>query len=222
MINGMHYCRHPLLFVLIAANLMVTACTAPEEPARISNMKNGNESVTLERSYEEVFAFEVLPATGPGTIPESGNTVDLLLNMPYLLTSGLIPPEFVINELLSKGLNDAGMSGGVQWEPYQLRPGDFDALATALQQAYTYGELKYKAPDTWVRNFQDWHVWVMYVKHGIPWEEHKRLNDAMVTIEKALQEAERAGDKVRMNKLHLASLKAGGELSEFTMRYLKK
>jgi len=62
----------------------------------------------------------------------------------------------------------------------------------------------------------------MYVKHGVPWEEHKRLNDAMVAIEKALQEAERAGDEGRMNELHLTSLKAGGELSEFIMRHLQK
>ena len=197
MVNRIHDYRQPLLYVLIAANLTVAACIDSEEPARIDNMKNGNESVMLKRAYDEVLAFEVLPATGPGTIPESGNTVDLLLNMPYLLTSGLIPPEFVINELLSQGLNDAGMSGGVQWEPYQLRPGDFDALAQALQQAYTIGELEYKAPDTWVRNFQDWHVWVMYVKHGVPWEEHKRLNDAVVAIEKALQRVERAGDEAR-------------------------
>ena len=201
---------------------MVAACTDSEEPARIDNMENGNESVTLERTYDEVFAFEVLPATGPGTPPESGNTVDLLLNMPYLLASGLIPPEFVINELLSQGLNDAGMSGGVQWEPYRLRPGDFDALAQALQRAYAHGELRYKAPDAWVRNFQEWHVWVMYIKHGVPWEEHKRLNDAMVAIENALEEAERAGDAERVNELHLASLKAGGELSEFIMRDLEK
>ena len=184
-------------------------------------MENGNESVTLERTYDEVFAFEVLPATGPGTTPENGNTVDLLLEMPYLLTSGLIPPEFVINELLSQGLNDAGMSGGVQWKPYQLKRGGFDALAQALQRAYAHGELRYKAPDAWVRNFQDWHVWVMYVKHGVPWEEHKRLNDAMVAIENALQEAERAEDAGRVNDLHLASLKADGELSEFIMRYLE-
>ncbi len=178
--------------------------------------------MTLERTYDEIFAFEMLPATGPGTIRDSGNMVDLLLNMPYLLTSGLIPPEFVINELLSNGLNDAGMSGGVQWEPYQLRPGDFDALSEAFIQAYACGELRYKAPDAWVKNFQDLHVWAMHVKHGVPWEEHKRLNDAMVAIENALQEAERAGDAGRVNELHLASLKAGGELSEFIMRYLDK
>jgi hypothetical protein len=210
------------LFVLVAANLMVAACTDSEEPARIDNMENGNESVTLERTYDEVFDFEVLPTTGPGTTPESGNTADLLLNMPYLLTSGLIPPEFVINELLSQGLNDAGMSGGVQWEPYRLRPGDFNALSEALKQAYAHGELRYEAPDSWVRNFQDGHVWVMYVKHGVPWKEHKRLNDAMVAIENALQEAERTGDSRRMNELHLASLKADGELSEFIVRYLNK
>ena len=122
-INRIQVCRRALLFVLMAANLLVSACTGPDQPARIDHTEDENEFVTLERSYDEIFSFAVLPATGPGTIPERGNTVDLLLNMPYLLTSGLIPPEFVINELLSHGLDDAGMSGGVRWDTGTGVPG---------------------------------------------------------------------------------------------------
>jgi hypothetical protein len=44
----------------------------------------------------------------------------------------------------------------------------------------------------------------------------------MIAMENALQEVERAGDAGRVNELHLASLKACGELSEFIMRYLKE
>lgn len=207
----------PLLF----AALMMAACTDSNLPTRNNKNNEGNTPVTIERSYDEVFAFEVLPATGPGTIPGSGSTVDLLMNMPYLLTSGLIPPEFVINELLSQGLNDAGMSGGVHWTPYRLKPGDFDALVKALQKAYQFGPLEYREPDGWVKDFQDWHVWVMHIKHGVPWKEHKRLNDAMVTIETAQREAERSGDEARIEELHLESLKAGTELSEFIMMHVK-
>jgi len=179
-------------------------------------------TMILERGYEEVFPFEILPATGPGTIRERGNTADLLMHVPYLFTSGLIPPETILNELLSRGLADAGMSGGAQWEPYTLKPGGFDRLVQELVKAYTYGSLEYQEPDAWVRNFEDWHVWVMYVKHGVPWEEHKRLNDAVVAIEKAMKIAKENNDEARVNELHLKNIKAGTELSDYVMWYLSK
>lgn len=204
--------------ILLALNIV--ACTDSKEAAEQTESEEGLGNMALVRNYDEVFSFELLPATGPGSIAESGNTVTLLMNIPYLLSSGLIPPEFVVNELLSRGLNDAGMSGGAQWAPYRLKQGDFDALVDALKEASTLGDLEYREPDAWVKNFEDWHVWVMYEKHGVPWEEHKRLNDVTVAIEQAMRIAEQGNDEARLNELHLEYIKAGADLSEFTMKYL--
>ena len=74
------------------------------------------QPVLLKRNYNDIFSYEILPAMGTGTLKQQGNTKDLLKNIPYLLSSGIIPPEFVVNEILSKGKVDAGMSGGATWE----------------------------------------------------------------------------------------------------------
>jgi len=196
----------------------VVACSENNhDPVRESKV-----SVILERSYDEVFPFELLPATGPVVTRESGNTVDLLVQVPYLFSSGLIPPESILNELLSTGLADAGMSGGVQWEPYSLKPGGFDSLAQELASAYAQGGLEYRQPDAWVRNLEDWHVWVMFIKHGVPWEEHKRLNDAVVAIENKMKAAKENKDEAQLNELHLQNIRAGTELSEFIMENLNR
>jgi hypothetical protein len=144
------------------------------------------------------------------------------MQVPYLFTSGLIPPESILNELLSRGLADAGMSGGAQWEPYVLKPGGFDGLVQELVKAYSHGPLEYREPDAWVRNFEDWHVWVMYVKHGVPWEKHKRLNDAVVAIENKMKIAKANKDEAQLDELHLQNIRAGTELSEFIMEYLNQ
>jgi hypothetical protein len=175
-----------------------------------------------ERSFRESFNFEVLPGTGPGSALNHGNTITLLLEMPYLFSSGLIPPESIINELLSRGSRDAGMSGGLQWASYRLKPGEFDALVQELMSAYPHGPLVFQEPDAWVKSFEDWHVWVMYMRHGVPWKEHKRLNDAVVALEKAMAKARKDSDEARLNALHLEYIQAGTQLSEFMMEHLNK
>jgi len=207
-----------LFLVAIFLALFDIACSIEEQKLAYKR----EITATLERNYEAVFPFEILPATGPGTISESGNTVDLLMHVPYLFASGLIPPESVLNELLSRGQADAGMSGGAQWEPYTLNPGGFDALVQELVEAYAQVPLEYREPDAWVRSFKDWHVWVMYVKHGVPWEEHKRLNDAVVAIENKIKSAKENKDEVQLNELHLQYIRAGTELAEFIVEYLNK
>ena len=181
----------------------------------------GDQSNLPERNHNEAFEFEKLPATGPGTIKQRGDTIDLLQSIPYLLTAGVIPPEFVINEILSKGKVDAGMSGGAIWKPYKLKAGSFNSLRKELEASSGTGTLTYKQPDQWVKNFEDWNVWVMYIKYGIPWEEHKRLNDAVVVLEKQMEAAKERNDEVKINEIHVKIIAAGTELSEFIMRHRK-
>jgi hypothetical protein len=62
----------------------------------------------------------------------------------------------------------------------------------------------------------------MYIKHGIPWEEHKRLNDSVVAIEKELETAKENNNSPRINELHIKYVEEGTKLSEFVMRHMKK
>jgi hypothetical protein len=177
--------------------------------------------ITIERNYDEVFQFEILPAMGPDTIQMESATAELLSNIPYLFSSGMVPPAFVVNEILSKGKIDAGMSGGAIWKPYKLKKDNFVPLLKELQNISSLSPLIYREPDGWVKNYEDWNVWVMYIRSGIPWQEHKRLNDAVVSLENQMEVAKQNRDEGKINELHLKSIAAGTELSEFIMRNRK-
>ena len=58
-------------------------------------------------------------------------------------------------------------------------------------------------------------------KKGIPWKEHKQLNDIVVSLESEMGEAKTNGDKQRINTLHLQIVEAGTNLSEFVMENLQ-
>ena len=169
------------------------------------------------KSYSDLIKYQILPPMGPEEIEAEGNTVDLLRNIPYLFSSGLIPPINVINEILAKGLSDAGMSGGVRWPPYQIDPKSFEELLVQLKASEHYKSLEYIEPDSWVHGFEDWNVWVMYIKKGIPWKQHKKLNDIVVNLEREMREAKAHDDEQRINDLHLKTIEAGTNLSEFFM-----
>ena len=51
---------------------------------------------------------------------EDWNVADLLFDIPYFFLAMIIPPMAVVNEVLQKGVVDAGMSGGCKWKPFQL------------------------------------------------------------------------------------------------------
>jgi len=178
--------------------------------------------VIIERSHDDQFEFTILPPTGSGEIVEKVNTAKLLINIPYLLTSGIFPPEKVLNEVLSKGVSDAGMSGGARWKPYKIKTGDFKSVFKEVKSLSTLANLEYIEPDDWVKTFEDWNVWVMYVKHGIPWKEHKRLNDIVVAIEKELDIAKSNNNEDKIFELHLTYVEEGEKLSEYVMRHMKK
>jgi hypothetical protein len=204
-----------ILIILILSLSIISCSEGPGLPTSV------NQPKLPERNHNEAFSFEILPATGPGALNQHGDTRALLQSIPYLLTSGIIPPEFVLNEILSKGKVDAGMSGGVIWKPYKLNTGSFISLVKELEASSEGGALIYKQPDQWVNSYEDWNVWVMYIKHGIPWEEHKRLNDAVVVLENQIETAKNRNDEAEMRELHLKIVAAGTELSEFIMKHRK-
>lgn len=183
--------------------------------------QNKEAIVTFERSYTDIFEYEILPATGSNEIVEKGNTAQLLINIPYLFTLGVFPPETVLNEILSKGISDAGMSGGARWKPYKIYHDDFELIFGEVKSLSKLNNLEYIEPDSWVKSFEDWNVWVMYIKRGIPWEEHKRLNNSVIVIEKELKEAEKNNNVDKINELHVKYVVEGMKLSEFIMRHMK-
>ena len=203
-----------IFFVLISI-ILLFSCSEQENVHNIQG-----DTVILERNYSDDFEFVIMPPTGTHEVVEIGNTAKLLTNIPYLYTSGIFPSVEVLNEILSKGISDAGMSGGVKWEAYKVSDDDFDLIFKEVKFLSPFTELEYRKPDDWVKNYEDWNVWVMFIKHAVPWEEHKRLNDIVVVIEKEMELAKR--NKADINELHMKYIVEGTKLSEFIMRHMNK
>ena len=81
-------------------------------------------------------------------------------------------------------------------------------------------KLEYIKPPDWVGNFDDWHVWVMEYRHGVPWQKHKELNDAYICIENKMLKAYEEGNDKEGERLHLQVIKLGNELADYTQQYL--
>ena len=66
-----------------------------------------------------------------------------LLDIPYLFISGIIPPLAVLNDVLSRGGGDGGMSPGASWEPLTLTEAEYSELVEELLTLDTADAKKY-------------------------------------------------------------------------------
>jgi hypothetical protein len=110
-------------------------------------------------------SFAVLGGVG-GSSEEQGTVVDLLSAIPYLLTAQLVPPLHVVNDLLMKGIYDAGMSGGCEWEPFHIDASEWNDFRRALAEPHSGAACEFVEPPDWVKTYDDWHSWVMTFKYG--------------------------------------------------------
>jgi hypothetical protein len=57
---------------------------------------------------------------------------DLVLDIPYLMPWGVIPPLHVLNEYLLGGGDTGGMSPGTKWKPFQITAEEYAELVDYL------------------------------------------------------------------------------------------
>jgi hypothetical protein len=61
-----------------------------------------------------------------------GTLADLVLDIPYLLPWGVIPPLHVLNEHLATGGTNGGMGPGTTWKPLTITPDEYTDLVAYL------------------------------------------------------------------------------------------
>lgn len=114
----------------------------------------------------------------------------LLDSIPYLLTNGLVPPLRVLNTVLRMGSEEAGMSGGCSWEPFELTTGEFHELVDELEARPSGGsQLRFVEPPKRVTTPKEWHVWCAEHLQSIPSEENRRLLTELEDLEAAMRQA---------------------------------
>ena len=68
---------------------------------------------------------------GPA-IKRKAPLTEFLLDIPYLLDRGVIPPFHVLNEVLSNGGNNGGMGPGTTWRRFTLQETEYGELVMGL------------------------------------------------------------------------------------------
>ena len=165
-------------------------------------------------------SYTVLGGMG-GEFPADGTVADLLLEIPYLLTARIVPPLHVVNDLLAKGLDDAGMSGGCEWKPLQITQSEWEELASHLTSLPDDEACEFVQPPEWVQTVEDWQAWIMIHKYGFP-DEFRVIEREVRDLENARKKALNEGNEDLVLELHLRVIEAGERLSELVMSHRNK
>ena len=162
-------------------------------------------------------AFLVTGGMG-GESQQAGTVADLLMAIPYLLVARITPPLHVVNDILDRGRSDSGMSGGCQWDPFQITATEWVDVAAVLKSMPDDKACEFVQPPSWVETADDWHAWVMMHQYGLP-DEFRALEREVRDLERARTEAMSEGNQALVDELHLRVVIAGGKLSDVLMRH---
>lgn len=165
-------------------------------------------------------SFSVLGGVG-GSTKQRGTVADLLDAIPYFLSPQLIPPLHVVNDLLRRGVRDAGMSGGCKWEPFEITHPEWVDLANDLKALTSERACKWVEPPEWVKTYDDWNAWVMIFKYGYP-EDFREIERECRDLERAHKQATKDGNVDLAEELRLRALEADTKLAQFVMRHRRK
>jgi hypothetical protein len=162
-----------------------------------------------------------LPPIGSDDQPYKATIIEFILDIPYLLNYGLVPPLHILNEIFKTGFEDAGMSGGCKWEPFKIDQNEYEEIVKTLfavsQKSYSLIE-----PPEWVKNPEDWHIWCQEYEMAIPHETFYRLSMEDKKWSKLKRQAEESGNNDLAIEYHLKGLETGEQLVEFITPYIEK
>ena len=163
--------------------------------------------------------YTPLPAVGPDDLSEvSGSLLEFVLDLPYFLTFDLIPPLTVLNEVFLRGLEDAGMSGGCRWEPFEISKQEYVELVASLKRE----GFRETSPPTWVKSEEDWNVWKYEYELGVPSKEHYRLHRKTSKWSSLAEQALQKGQKAEWEEYIVKCSEASRREQEFMQPYIDK
>lgn len=144
--------------------------------------------------------FIRFPSVGGQGTETEGSVADLVRAIPYLLVTRIMPPLSVLNEALSTGERDAGMSGGCRWAPFELSQSEWEELLAALATAGG-GSVRFVAPPEWVSTLEEWSYWTYEYCYGIPAARNMEVCREIARLEEERSSAEARGDGERAVEL---------------------
>jgi len=153
-------------------------------------------------------------ALGRGKKRAAGTVTELLIGGPYpCLSPPEIPPLAVVNEMLAKP-GGGGMNGGRRWRQFALSADDYTELVADLVSSHGYTVVDVPA---WVANGDDWHVWIMERRWGVPSGPQRSLNQRARDLKQQLEEAraDPATPARQLAALYLQATRADEDAEQF-------
>jgi hypothetical protein len=106
------------------------------------------------------------------------------------------------------------MNGGRRWTPFAIGEADYEELVHDLVGAYGFERVDVPG---WVSSREDWHMWLMERRWGVPAQPHRRLREHARELADRLERAQ--GDpgvpRERLAQLFLAAKRAQDEADHF-------
>lgn len=136
---------------------------------------------------------------------------------------GYIPPLNIINLFLASGIDEAGMSGGAEWEPFTIDKKEYDEILARLKHRTYHGSELYNLSliEEAINTKNEWFVKVMEHKHGIPFARHLELMEREQSLLHQSTEAYDQGNKELGESLHIQWYQSANELNDFCDEYYK-
>ena len=106
----------------------------------------------------KVITFNVLSGIPEFNVLKTAPLIELIQDIPFLLSYKIIPSFKILNGILKSGVVNAGMDGGCEWLPFDVSIQEYEELVTELINFNSY--LSQAEPPDWVNNYPDWQAWV--------------------------------------------------------------
>jgi hypothetical protein len=107
-------------------------------------------------------------------ITAEGTVKELISWVGYVLVRKYIPPLSTMNDFFKRGHLSNGFNGDTYWEPFELRPNEYDALVAELLTDKKAGYQILDAPD-WIATEVDWTAYTTWHDFGVPLEPHRQM-----------------------------------------------
>ena len=153
-------------------------------------------------------------ALGRGRSSASGSVADLLTGGPYpSLSQPEVPPLAIVNELLGAP-GGAGMNGGRRWRPFALSAGEYGELVNELVASRGFAIVEVPS---WVTSSDDWHVWIMDRRWGVPAGQQRQLNQRARDLAEQFEDARADPDTPaeQLAQMYLAARRAAEDAAHF-------
>ena len=114
---------------------------------------------------------------------QKGTLLTFVYDIPYFPPCGIFPPLHILNQILSDGGGDGGMSPGASWEPFTLEIDEYESLVEAIKTTpiidiepharYAHVPLKFDSSFDQLTSRWDW-MKAVCEKHRDSWHAELR------------------------------------------------